>query len=77
MMLFLIIRRSMSAVWISVNGTNGPHAPLPSTSLYPFRSIYGQATRRIKLAPMNITMIILLGLLFAFGLAWHDQPGEN
>jgi hypothetical protein len=27
--------------------------------------------------PMNIIIIIVLGLLFAFGLAWHDQPGGS
>jgi hypothetical protein len=26
---------------------------------------------------MNIIIIIVLGFLFAFGLAWHDQPGRE
>ena len=26
---------------------------------------------------MNIIIIIFLGLLFVFGLAWHDQPGRQ
>jgi len=29
------------------------------------------------LNPMNIILIIVLGVLFAFGLAWHDQPGRE